>query len=1669
MKKWVSGLLSLMMVLSIFASPGASSTAALGSFAITTDSLGYVDRYDELTLRHGVSASGLTAPEHLQSATLTLENIPNSENLSKVDWTAIGGTDCVDIVPSEDGLSAEVTAAAVGNATIKATCTYSDNSTEIETIKVRVKLPEASLGAQEVLNQWLSVRNTSDLLGASTIDTLFPQSGPEVIYSDILSFGGTNFTEYDWNKDGINELISTNLTIYSAEGDVLQKSPHKADFVGFYDLDGDGVEECVAQQSRNKLLILSNDLQSILWKHDFTEKAASATFHGQVPLVIDNFDDTPGLEILAYLYNDYTLHVFTFNEVAVSHDFNDVDYLWKWNDPRDYYAYGIGGCPPTFMLDTIKVRKRNPADPSQYSSECSNPEHHKDGLGNLCTDTSDASVWEDKKVISSSNYSNFDWRDAATGKLIDVGVVDPTAPPPPPDPITTNWALEDSVTVSASSEEADAAKVIDGDDTSVGWAPTAGGPDEYVEIDLGEVRTVGFITIYGMDSIRSNEVGSGKPALTLTAYNAGGEAVFSFQNDNPYDGKGWPNNAMGVALPSQMEIRKIRVAGLYNYNAGAYVGKGMGSIREIGVYTDEPEYGNTAPLGDCAGTGGTAVDMGPDANANGYFQNLFDGNDGSYAGPNAAYFNTKAECRIPLNLRETRGIDRIRIANVEVEDFDLRIFDVNAGDWFTIFERRDGKLNSYEYDLVSGTYKLKTSEDSTGTIAELIYDYSGYSDAHDGYKAAISQAEFHFYSAGRVGDVQFMGDFSVEAPVQNQRSIHFYVKSPSTEDQAQDYENKAGWQDNGRVYGAFYTADVNNDGIKDGIMIADLVNRHITVGINGMQNSSRSWSLPYGYVVQDSSFLKTGFNGFADLDGDGDTAYLPGGDNSKYEIIYSVWDKWNMFENTTPTKWRTYVVNANQPEENIDADGHLDPDAVSAVLEGYVFLGAIDMDGDGVLELLMEEAGELSTYDEKNNKSIFNFVDGELVKICDLGRGSFIKEAYTQQNYDGVTVADASKNGMTKPMSLDIDADGQLEFFFQSESTGKIQAVDRTGREVFTLEEGSPAKILNLYNDGNYQLLVNDSQGSTCIDLATGEAKFSIAVAVGQSVIPVAKDMDGDGLIELITAASNGYTNAGVVTLYKMVNGEAHEVWSKPGAGIWCAGGTWPMYSGASIDRFTEDGEDLIFVSNKNAEGYLELLGYNVSGEVVFQKTFSSVLQKEGTTIDMKNMIIENWVMGDVDGDGYKDILVNYTETISAASSRSLLVSGKTGEVVWARGYMDQIVMSNQRTFGAWMGLSSMVDVDGDGKMEVYTALTDAMTLLKWDAQADFVNGQKGDFIPYYKVRDNKSYYSTPFVADWDNDGSYEVMWSSGHAHIDFFDHQAYDEYYGYGRNWQDAGNDKMQQNPDGYDFSDWTPLTEDSAKSPGVISSANGAFNYYDRIFQVTTMEFENNTRMPAIGYMGDTDGKLTFVWNNYGAQKVVAMDPNTPADPTSSTKGAKVLWEIPMSNDHVATNMLAIDFTGDGKKDVVMTTYDGWIYGIDGDIQKTYENPDDRILWSRKLADTLCAPIAVDVNDDELAEIITFGQGQIFVLGVPNEDYDGPVYPPEEESSVPSSEPESEVPSSSENSSNDGSTSSTPSDGTGPSTGLPFTVFPLLVLCATAGMLGVMLLLKSKKIKSR
>ena len=57
MKKWVSGLLSLMMVLSIFASPGASSTAALGSFAITTDSLGYVDRYDELTLRHGVSAS----------------------------------------------------------------------------------------------------------------------------------------------------------------------------------------------------------------------------------------------------------------------------------------------------------------------------------------------------------------------------------------------------------------------------------------------------------------------------------------------------------------------------------------------------------------------------------------------------------------------------------------------------------------------------------------------------------------------------------------------------------------------------------------------------------------------------------------------------------------------------------------------------------------------------------------------------------------------------------------------------------------------------------------------------------------------------------------------------------------------------------------------------------------------------------------------------------------------------------------------------------------------------------------------------------------------------------------------------------------------------------------------------------------------------------------------------------------------------------------------------------------------------------------------------------------------------------------------------------------------------------------------------------------------------
>lgn len=1164
---------------------------------------------------------------------------------------------------------------------------------------------------------WVTMRNGADNTGVQLLggNMTSPSSNP-LWSTHVTGDLASSLIEYDVNGDGYRDMIFVEGGCVKAidrnNNQIWKTSPINAyDIYGVYDLDNNGSKEIVAFATR-RLLVLSLSDGSTLWSLQLSQD-----LEGGSRFKIEDLDGDSKMEVVFYLYGQPFIYCYTFK--------NGVTYgssMWTITDTRTEGEGNISAYAPEIAISDIDG----------------------DGI----------------KEVAVARYAGMDFYDGRTG-LISIP------------PSTTNWAASaNGATIAVDSEYYSGgypkANAIDGNANTY-WINNRVVPG-WAEITFNGYKYIKYVNFMGV----------------------GCEASFNVQT---WDGSQWVSqgsvsgNSRGqvlITFNSKVRTNKIKV----NITGSvAHDGSGIFQcqLASIEAYEEMP------CINWAQSVNGAVVTADSEYNSGGYPKTqINDGNTNTYwinnrvvpgwiqvdfiAPQSIQYVKLSgmgssrdfqvqtwdgASWVTQISITGNTALTRLIKFNSAVNTQKVRIYITNSvandGRQPIVYQCQFSELEAYEkytpgYNFASGAAVTADSDYYSGGYPRtnindgnintywinnkvvpgwIQVDYTDPEDIQyvDLYGMACSQGfNVQTWDGSQwITQKTVSGNYVANAmvkfssPVSTNR-IRVNITSSSANDgqlpitnQSQFSElearqdpkdfttaqRKADWipgNANGRNYGLLKLIDIDQDGIKEGIIVADGVCRHVGV----VDNAAHGTQLLYDRYIEYPIINKTMRvvpDDVCDIDGDGNV-----------EIVYCVYD-------STTAAWTLYIVDART---NVDKQ----------TITGLYLWGIEDVNNDGRKELLVSEETTASPANTSTIR-VYGVVNGSYQSIWSKANSAFVIEKSTFTTND---IGDGSYGQRTRPLMTDMDNNGVAEFFIND--SGTYKAIDcTTGNTKWSTTQGVPKKVVSLFNNNDSQIVTVDTDGKMKLIDKNQNVLWTRDAGCVPNITPVTADIDNDGKMEMVVA------DGSKTRVYRIDGTGATLLWTHQGKGtLFYANGN----TSAVIADVYGDSRKEIIIRDVNASGEPMIKVLDCNGNTCWSYTFSG----------FGSNAIYQWLVGDFNGDGVKDIYVALLAN-GIDTGRSRIINGANQTLLWSSADTYNVAAGVTRSAGPYPGIPAVKDIDGDFRDELIFVSLDTYFKFDW-------NGSTMAESHVLSTGTTDIYYNSMIPTDIDSNGSIENIFAAG-------------------------------------------------------------------------------------------------------------------------------------------------------------------------------------------------------------------------------------------------------------------------------------------------------------------
>jgi len=547
-----------------------------------------------------------------------------------------------------------------------------------------------------------------------------------------------------------------------------------------------------------------------------------------------------------------------------------------------------------------------------------------------------------------------------------------------------------------------------------------------------------------------------------------------------------------------------------------------------------------------------------------------------------------------------------------------------------------------------------------------------------------------------------------------------------------------------RNYGLLQLVDIDGDGAREVVIVAERVARHISVIDNdGAGNLSLLWDRFVEFIYpEDTTELRHTANSVADVDGDG-----------KPELVVGI------YNGRKDGRWWLEV---------------LDPltGGVKQEFPDRYLWGVQDVDGDSVPEILMGT---------ERKRVPLPFSDVEIVAL--KGSAPLVLWQHSRARFAAMSVRPGAWRSNFRPVQFGHDetwtasADGETSvFLFLSGEDGSRflgEAAWTGGRPGLrmTLLPGPGEFIMpalaDVYGDGVPQAVISCNDGRIFLARASRgiTAQWTVGLRIQLEGYSAARPgpipavyRDPAHRTPLITIPDN--TN----TIHQLTTeGQRSpvELWRKPGRG-WM--GYDNCFHAVYVRDVDDDGRYEILVANPGREDCSELMSLAATGEVKQSWAFREAPPPASPRIGLYEWVVVDCAAGKtITASSYASASMNSERTVTIdLEGRALWKKEQYGEGEWGRGV------------GPWSAFSILRH--GDGRTEIlflakdHICRADAATgawvrppWILWHATNSVMNQPEWDFTSDRQAefggpKDPFTAYGSPVLIDVDNDGETEIL-----------------------------------------------------------------------------------------------------------------------------------------------------------------------------------------------------------------------------------------------------------------------------------------------------------------------
>ena len=654
-----------------------------------------------------------------------------------------------------------------------------------------------------------------------------------------------------------------------------------------------------------------------------------------------------------------------------------------------------------------------------------------------------------------------------------------------------------------------------------------------------------------------------------------------------------------------------------------------------------------------------------------------------------------------------------------------------------------------------------------------------------------------------------------------------------------DFEFKTGGSYD-RNYGLISLTNIDDDPYPEIAVLAHNLNEHLTMLDNlgpeeNMIKIEMLWDKWYEYSYPDDvKRLRVSPNSLMDVDNDG-----------QIELVCSI------FNDQGDSDWHLMIFDAQSG--NTEYDGN-----------GLYLYDLADLDGDSLPEILLNATSDF--YPNKSSLGIMKFVDSTYEIVA--AKSDYFPVMYQVQklalNQNSTTLEEVF-------FKSDFDYDGRPEIFSKESmqilvnkfSDNILSELWRTQSQYYqkllAAGRGSEADKENLVTAAREGLLLRYGADGTAIsenELGNWQA------------MPVATDLDGDGILEVLICDAFGYTNVLDISNFDDM-GRPTLKWRVPGLGK-------SAKYGRNFSPYTDD---------LNGDGHKETLLISGNKLIVYDNQ-GNVLQSYAFN-DSQNYPYE-WVTGYFNADSIKDILIAYNDGGGHTDKMAVYQLSDNTTPLWEKDY------------GPYSGYVAIFDFTNDGIDDV---------ILREHYDLITLNGKNGAEIK----KEPGAYYHTPILIDTDGDGDLEIVNGGGYIEVSVNNLDVF------GLNIS-----QIWEQPTGYlECYGRIPGTADtdgdSLPELGV-SSTNGTFTCYNAANGNIKWTYDlQTTASDIIAFDADEDRRKEFVFGGLDGNLYI-MNGETDAVQRIESK-------INL-NAQAGSPIVADLKKNDSKIELLVTTYDGVLH---------------------------------------------------------------------------------------------------------------------------------------------